>query len=409
MKILLLTSEFAPLAGGIGTYAGEIAAAATELGAEVTTVAPDYGQDSRAADSALPFEVQRYPGAVHSMRDLPAKIMLARKHIAADRYDIVHATDWPFFIPVALARRLTDARVVMTVHGTEINEIQTPLKRLAIRTVGVFAPGTLIAANSNYTRNLFQSHFPVQQQCARTIPLGVSDFWFGDRQSAAEIRRSHQLGADRIVMVTVARLTRRKGHLVTLEALARLDSDIRRQITWLIIGPDGEPDYVAELRAVADAVDCDIRFLGALPNRSIRDIYGASDFFCLTGVPEASGRVEGFGLVYLEAGAAGLPSLATDVGGVSDAVVDGEAGLLVQPAADAISRAIGRLAGNGDLRRSLAAGALANAWRLSWRRCAAETYGLTRSNASEAERNPGRAPSVLLRTPAMSLQRSGTA
>jgi glycosyltransferase involved in cell wall biosynthesis len=306
---------------------------------------------------------------------------LARAHIAVDRYDIIHAADWPFFIPVALARQLTNARVVMTVHGTEINEVQTPLKRLAIRAARVFAPGTLIAANSAYTRDLFQDRFPAQRQQVRAIPLGVSDFWFADRKTSAEVRRAHRIDPDRVVMVTVARLTRRKGHLLTLQALAQLPSEIRRQITWLIIGPDGEPDYVAELRNAADTTDCDIRFLGAMPNADIRDIYGASDLFCLTGIPEASGRVEGFGLVYLEAGATGLPSLATNIGGVSDAVVDGEAGLLVQPTVDEVSRAIARLAGNGDLRRSLATGALANAWRLSWRRCAAETYGLTQSDA----------------------------
>ena len=48
MNILLLTSEFAPAMGGIGTYAGEIASAATRLGARITVVAPDYAQADRS-------------------------------------------------------------------------------------------------------------------------------------------------------------------------------------------------------------------------------------------------------------------------------------------------------------------------------------------------------------------------
>lgn len=56
MNILLLTSEFAPATGGIGTYAREIAAAATELGARVTVVAPDYSEHSLDMDKSLPFE-----------------------------------------------------------------------------------------------------------------------------------------------------------------------------------------------------------------------------------------------------------------------------------------------------------------------------------------------------------------
>jgi len=177
-------------------------------------------------------------------------------------------------------------------------------------------------------------------------------------------------------MVTVARLTRRKGHLATLAALRLLPEALRRRITWLVIGPDGEADYVAELRAGAEATGADVRFLGRLPDDEVRDIYGCADFFCLTGVPDPSGRVEGFGLVYLEAGACDLPSVATDIGGVAEAVVGGRGGILVEPTPRAIADAIARLAANEHLRAMLGRGALTHTRRLSWDRCAAETYGL---------------------------------
>ncbi len=376
MNILLLTSEFSPANGGIGTYAREIAVAATELGAKLTLVAPDYGADRSAVDRSLPFEIRRFQGALHSMRDLPSKIALARSQVKSGDFDVVHAADWPFFIPLALARWLTRARILMTVHGTEINEAQTPLKRLAIRTAGVFGPRTVITANSHYTRELFRRRFEVDAQRIHAVPLGVSDFWFGDRASRDATRSAHGIGTERIVMVTVARLTRRKGHLLTLSALRELPAELRMQLTWLLIGPDGEADYVAEVRNEAAAADCDVRFLGTLTDEQIRDVYGASDFFCLTGLPESSGRVEGFGLVYLEAGAAGLPSVATEIGGVPDAVVRDRSGLLVPPSAAEIARAMTSLATDRAVRSALSAGTLAHARHLSWKRCAAETYGL---------------------------------
>ena len=101
LNILLLTSEFAPATGGIGTYACEIAAAASRLGAKITVVAPDYARQTGDDDRSLPFEVIRFRGGLHSMRDLPRKIMLVRRRVRGDRYDIVHAADWPFFIPLA--------------------------------------------------------------------------------------------------------------------------------------------------------------------------------------------------------------------------------------------------------------------------------------------------------------------
>jgi glycosyltransferase involved in cell wall biosynthesis len=376
LNILLLTSEFAPAMGGIGTYACEIAAAASRLGAEVTVMAPDYAQQTDEADRSLPFEVVRFPGGLHSMRDLPRKILLARRSVRGRSYDVVHAADWPFFVPLALSRWRTPARVLMTVHGTEINETQTPLKRMAIRGAGVFGPRTEVVANSRFTETLFRERFSVKSGKISAINLGVSEFWFGGRRKRREVRLGYRLPEDRVVMITVARITRRKGHHVTLAALAKLPDNVRSRITWLVIGPDGEADYVAELRRSAAQVACDIRFLGAQTNEDIRDLYTASDLFCLTGLPDMTGRVEGFGLVYLEAGAAGLPSVASEVGGVPDAVLADETGILVPPSVESISEAIAELASDRGLRAILGAGASAHARALSWERCAATTYGL---------------------------------
>jgi phosphatidylinositol alpha-1,6-mannosyltransferase len=376
VDILLLTSEFAPAMGGIGTYAGEIAAAAARLGARVNLVAPDYGQDNAGRDHALPFKVVRFRGGLHSMKDLPAKMMLARNNVREHPYDVIHAADWPFFIPVALTRRQTPARLLMTVHGTEINETQTPLKRLAIRSAGVFGPRTEIIANSRYTRDLFCERFSVDAGQISAVNLGVSDFWFGERRDRADIRAGLGLAPERLVMVTVARITHRKGHHLTVAALARLPERLRQRITWLVIGPNGESDYVNEFRRLIETANCDIRLLGPLPNEEIRDIYGAADLFCLTGLTDSNGRVEGFGLVYLEAGAGGVPSVATAVGGVADAVLPDQSGILVPPDIDRISSSIARFAENDELRATLAAGALAHARALSWERCAAATYGL---------------------------------
>jgi glycosyltransferase involved in cell wall biosynthesis len=388
LNILLLTSEFAPAQGGIGTYAREMAAAATALGAQVTVAAPAYGKNTANEDEALTFAVERFPGGLHSSRDLTAKIALAREFARRKNYDIIHGADWPFFIPVALSRRLTSARLLMTVHGTEINEVQTPLKRFAIRTTGTFGRRAEIVANSSYTRDLFREKFPEQLRQVKAVPLGVSDFWFGKARSRADTRKAYGLTEDRIVIVTVARITRRKGHHLTLSALNSLPDDLRRRITWLVIGPDGEADYVNGLRRIIDVSDGDVRLLGPLPNEAIRDIYNAADLFCLTGGLDLSGRVEGFGLVYLEAAASGLPSVATAIGGVSDAVVGDQSGLLIAPNVIAIAGAIARLAQDGSMRAALGAGALAHARTLSWERCAAETYGLAHNEGRNWSRMP---------------------
>ena len=263
MKILLLTSEFHPVNGGIATYSREIALAATRLGAKVTVFAPDYGVAAYADDRRLPYDVHRFSGGLHSRRDLLAKVVLARRVIATQDYDVVHAADWPFFIPLALSHGRTGARSIMTIHGTEINETQKLEKRLAIRLAGVFGPRTEITANSTYTHDLFRRRFNVPAEQVRTVHLGVSEFWFGPRAARAETRAALGLAPDTVTMVTVARLTRRKGHLDTVAALAKLPKSVRERICWLIIGPDGEAENVNALKAAIVASGCDIRLMGA--------------------------------------------------------------------------------------------------------------------------------------------------
>jgi phosphatidylinositol alpha-1,6-mannosyltransferase len=136
----------------------------------------------------------------------------------------------------------------MTVHGTEINETQTPLKRAAIRGAGVFGPRTEVVANSRFTETLFRERFAVHPHRISAINLGVSDFWFGGKRRRREVRLANRLPEDQLVIITVARITHRKGHHLTLAALARLPDDLRSRITWLVIGPDGESDYVDQLR-----------------------------------------------------------------------------------------------------------------------------------------------------------------
>jgi glycosyltransferase involved in cell wall biosynthesis len=375
MNILMLTSEFLPATGGIGTYAREMAAAASALGARVTVMAPDYAQ-AASDDQSFAFRMQRFPGGLHSMRDLPAKIRLAHNAVGAEEYDILHAADWPFFIPVALSRRRTAARVILTLHGSEINETQTFLKRLAIGACNVFGDRTEIAANSAFTRDLFRRRFGVEPHKINTIPLGVSEFWFGERRPRAAVRKKFRLPENHVVLITVARLTRRKGHSIAAAAVKNLNPSLRKRLTWLIVGPDGEAAYVQSLQQELAAVDCDVRRLGVLSDTDIRDLYGAADFFCLTGVPDPSGRVEGFGLVYLEAAAAGLPSVATCVGGVADAVLADLTGILVEPAVPAVTHALQTMIEVPQLRSRLAAAALERARQLSWKRCAARTYSL---------------------------------
>jgi len=127
LRILAFAGEFPPYPGGIGTYAVNMAQAATELGASVTVVAPDYGRASPNGDT-YSFKVVRFRGREHRNRELWSKYLLARKAVRGGSYDLVHAMDWPFFIPVALAAR-REHRRLFTIHGSDANDMARRKKR----------------------------------------------------------------------------------------------------------------------------------------------------------------------------------------------------------------------------------------------------------------------------------------
>ncbi len=122
---------------------------------------------------------------------------------------------------------------------------------------------------------------------------------------------------DEFVWLAVGRLMWKKGYENMIEAFARQDKGL------LLIAGEGEQE--AELRSLTEKTGANVRFLGF--RRDVPELMNAADAFLLSSV------VEGLPLVLLEAGACGLPCVATDVGGVREIVLDGSNGY-VAPAGD---------------------------------------------------------------------------
>lgn len=132
-------------------------------------------------------------------------------------------------------------------------------------------------------------------------------------------------------LLTVARLDKHKGHETVLRAMAGL---IARgvPVSYSIVG-DG--DERAALQQLVDTLGIrdSVHFLGMVADAALPDIYAGSDIFIMLSkaLPGRLDLIEGFGISFLEASAAGLPVIAGRSGGVPDAVQDGVTGVLVDP------------------------------------------------------------------------------
>ncbi len=144
-------------------------------------------------------------------------------------------------------------------------------------------------------------------------------------------RARARFGTERLyALLTVARLDARngyKGHDRVIRALPRLRTPDGTPPVYLIAGI-GEDRPRLEGLAMRLGVSDQVRFLGKVPDEDLPDLYRAADLFVLPSTGE------GFGIVYLESMACGTPVLGLNMGGVADALGDGELGTLIAPDAD---------------------------------------------------------------------------
>ena len=313
---VLVTTEFPPPGfGGIERYmvklAGEIAAA----GHELIVVAPQMPGDA-AFDAALPYPVIRFPFSGHAQADA-AHIWIARvaeatvkaHRIAKDKCTI--ASSWiRSGVACAMLPKAVRGELAIIAHGSEVLSQRHPAKRAIMR--ATFARADVRVANSAFTAAILKA-------------AGVR----GEAVLArcgVEPRPLRRQTAAAPTILSVGRLVRRKGFDKTLEAMARLSlrfPTLRYEIVG--VGPDE-----AYLRQLAHdlGVAPRVRFLGDVSDAELQEAYSRAWCFSLP-TRRVGGDVEGFGIVYLEAAMAALPSIGGKHSGAEDAIDDGRSGILV--------------------------------------------------------------------------------
>ncbi len=352
MSIIFLADDFPPDLGGIQTYASELARATSQLGEEVAVVASRQ-EDDEQFDASLPFEVIRVPtrgSYPMAAMNLSAGAQQAAKQLESPPRCLV-ATKWSPEGPAAiLAFGALRCPLVLIGHGGEFsNSRGNPIKWLVQKVV--LRRMALCLANSHYTADLFADAGVPEEQIG-IIYGGVRPERFEAADEMAQTLREEMGLGDAPVLLTASRLVERKGHQTVVQALPAV-LDAHPDTVWLIAGEGPMRETIAgeaeELR-VADS----IRFIGRVDDEKLATAYAGADLFVMPSRPVSGKLAEGLGLAYLEAGAAGTPSVATNFGGIPDAVSDGETGMLVEPdSPDALADAIVDLLGDPERRREM--------------------------------------------------------
>jgi len=217
----------------------------------------------------------------------------------------------------------------------------------------VFDGMDAIVVNSINTANLVMKEGVEQDKINIACP-GVGKKWFQNLPKSGELSRSLlKSSTTGPVLLTVGRLVRHKGHATVLESLPEL---LKRwpELTWVLVGTGPEKDRLHK-RANELGVTGSIQFLAGLTDDELKGLYLISDIFVQPN-GEANGMSEGYGMVFLEAGATGLPVVGGNNGGVPEVIRHGSNGFLVPPFDPAeLTEALAMILENNSLRVSLGA------------------------------------------------------
>ena len=350
MRTLVVTNDFPPRPGGIQQFVHALAS--RQPADEVVVYAPKW-RGAAEFDAAQPFPVVRHPTSL--MLPVPTVLRRARDIARAERCDAVW---FGAAAPLGLlSRGLRDVGpAVASTHGHEVGWALTPGGRQALRRIGTTA--AVVTYLGDYTRSRLAPALGPRDVLAQ-LPSGVDADAFHPGADGAGVRRRLGL-TDRPVVVCVSRLVARKGQDVLIRALP----EVRRRVpdaALLLVGGGPARSRLERLAREVGVAD-HVRLTGSVPWPELPDHYGAGDVFAMPCRSRLGGlEVEGLGIVFLEAAAAGLPVVAGRSGGSPDAVRDGETGVLVD------GRDVGATVGAlcdllTDRERAVAMGTAGRAW-----------------------------------------------
>jgi phosphatidylinositol alpha-1,6-mannosyltransferase len=333
VKHLLVTNDFPPKVGGIQSYLWELW---RRLPSDEVIVLTTSYDGAEAFDRAQPFRIERVGRVLLPTRSLARRVDAVAAAVDAGIVMLDPA------LPVGRIGPRLERPYGLVLHGAEVT-IPGRLPGLRGELAKVLRGARLVVAAGGYPAH-------EAERAARAslptivVPPGVDVDRFRpiELHRRAAVRRRLGVPDDAQLLVSVSRLVPRKGMDVLVRAASTLQSSHPR-LQVLIAGSGRSSRALDRLAARTGAP---VRLLGRVSDDELVDLLGAADVFAMLCRNRWAGlEQEGFGIVFLEAAACGVPQVAGRSGGSHEAVVDGVTGFVVDDptSVDDTARALARL------------------------------------------------------------------
>jgi len=318
---LLIASATLNAKNGYGNITHELLQVLHDMGHEITLLLPE--DDTNSEYDIAGVQIERVlPKSVISYKRLGSVSHLFWEYKTNKKFDVV----WSLFaFPYApLMCREAKRKGVPFVVGAQGTYGVEPLTKWPERFFMKWAyeNAKAIIVPSEYTKNAILEESGENYDIA-VVHNGVNFKRFADYALKKSVLNS--VPKDTLVLLTVGEVKKRKGQDIVIRALPEVIKK-HPNVLYVIVGyPTSQDEYMELAKELG--VDKNILITGPASDEDILEYYHRCDVYVHT--PRVHDyHFEGFGIVYIEAGACGKPSVALDAGGIRDAVVDGETGLV---------------------------------------------------------------------------------
>jgi len=278
---------------------------------------------------------------------------------------------YPEGFVAALYKRLhgNTPHLVTYAHGEEVVTAQTS-RQLAWMAKFAYKASDCIITNSKSTENLVNSF--CGHPNIHIIHPGVDfgSFAFTETE-VSEQRQQWGFSDDDIVLIAISRMEPRKNHARVLNSVAELRSLGLPVVS--VMASDGEEKPALQGLAHDLGITEYVRFPGYIDDRERVVSFAAADMHVQPSIQSGS-MIEGYGIVFIEAAAAGIPSIAGNIGGQAEAVLDGTTGLVIDGTDQKqLTEAIKRLSASPELRQQMGEAGRSWARKNDWNQIAEQT------------------------------------
>ena len=341
---LLVTNDFPPKVGGIQSYLWELwrRLPADDIAVHTT---PHTGASVFDADQAFVVTRSREPVL------LPTPTVVRRVRNLAERQG-AELVVWDPALPVGHAARRVGRPYAVVLHGSEVTVPgRLPVARSIL--ARVLRGASLVICAGNYPAAEAERAAGCTLPTV-VVPPGVDTDRFRplDEAERASVRRELGLPVDAPLVVSVSRLVPRKGMDTLIRSAARLG----RTEPDLVVAIAGSGRDRRRLEGLVASTGAPVRLLGRVPEELLPGLYGAGDVFAMLCRSRWGGlEQEGFGIVFLEAAAAGVPQVAGESGGAAEAVAHERTGLVMgrPDAVEQVARTLSDLLGDRERRTEM--------------------------------------------------------